>query len=128
MADCYAKRNFSSTAQFRHAVTTPRFVVGNLAAMTKHDRRPARPRRQWRKHFVREWRHFRGMTQDQLAEAVGLTKATVSRIETGDIAYTRDFLEAAADALGTHPGILLMRAPMPADNEATAQQAPDKLR
>jgi transcriptional regulator with XRE-family HTH domain len=72
-------------------------------------------RRQWRKNFIREWREFRGLTQEQLAERIARTKATVSRIETGDIAYTREFLEVAADVLGTHPGILLIRAPVDGD-------------
>lgn len=68
-----------------------------------------------RKIFFREWREFRGLSQERLGDIIGRTKATVSRIETGDISYTREFLEAAADALGTHPGMLLLRAPTEAD-------------
>ena len=99
----------------REAVTTHGYAVGNLLPMAKKQRMPVITRQKWRKNFIREWREDRGLTQQDLADAIGRTKATVSRIETGDIAYTREFLEAAADALGTHPGILLIRAPTPAD-------------
>lgn len=57
------------------------------------------------------------MTQEQLAAAVGTTKATISRLESGDIAYTQDSLEALADALGTHAAVLLTRAPRPDEVE-----------
>ena len=100
----------------REAVTTQGYAVGNLLPMPP--KRPSRlplTRRQGHKNFFREWREFRGLTQEQLAERITRTKATVSRIETGDIGYTREFLEAAADVLGTHPGILLIRAPTDAD-------------
>jgi|GEM_PF-4514539 len=107
---------------FREAVTTPGYAVGNFGLMKP--RTPLKPfaRRQWRKNFIREWREFRGMTQEDLAERIDRTKATVSRIETGDIAYTREFLEAAADVLGTHPGILLIRAPTDADAYPVGRQ------
>jgi transcriptional regulator with XRE-family HTH domain len=89
---------------------------------------PARignPKRR-RRHFIREWRIFRGLTQQTLADALGAgaSKTSVSRIEATKTAYTQDFLEACADALGTHPGILLMRAPIAADGvvvELTAE-------
>lgn len=68
-----------------------------------------------RRHFIREWREFRGFTQERLAELLGTTKTSVSRIEASKQPYTQDFLEACADALGTHPGTLLIRAPVEAD-------------
>ena len=56
------------------------------------------------------------MTQDDLAERLGTSKASISRIEAGQQAYTQDFLEACADALRTDPASLLMRNPT--DEEA----------
>lgn len=111
----------------REAVTTPGCAVGNLWPMIvkKPGRQPV-ARRQWRKNFIREWREFRNLTQEQLGERIERTKATVSRIETGEIAYTREFLEAAADALGTHPGILLIRAPTDDDAYAVQTKRPGK--
>jgi transcriptional regulator with XRE-family HTH domain len=74
---------------------------------------PARRRR----HFIKEWREFRGLSQQELADAVGegSDKSTISRIEALKQGYTQDFLDACADSLGTHPAILLSRSPTEAD-------------
>lgn len=76
---------------------------------------PARRRR----HFIREWREFRELTQQQLADMLDSTKTSISRIEDLKQGYTQDFLEACADALGTHPGALLTRPPTDADRIET---------
>jgi len=70
-----------------------------------------------RRHFIREWRDFRGLTQEELAEMLDTTKASISRIEALKQGYTQDFLEACADALGTHVSVLLSRQPTDADRE-----------
>jgi transcriptional regulator with XRE-family HTH domain len=70
-----------------------------------------------RRHFIREWRLFRSLTQEALADMLGTTKTSISRIEDLKQGYTQDFLEACADALGTHPGALLTRMPTEADRE-----------
>lgn len=78
---------------------------------------PARignPKRR-RRHFIREWREFRELTQEQLADLVHTTKTSISRIEDLKQGYTQDGLEAIADALGTHPSTLLSRPPKPSD-------------
>lgn len=67
-------------------------------------------------HFIAEWREHRGLTQDQLAERLGTTKASISRIENGKQPYSQPFLEACADRLATDPGSLIMRNPL--DKEA----------
>ncbi len=64
-----------------------------------------------RRHFVREWRKFRGLTQEQLAERLNTTKANISRIENLRQGYTQDFLEACADVLKTEPALLLTKNP-----------------
>lgn len=64
-----------------------------------------------RKTFLKEWRKHRGLTQEQLAERLGLTQATVARIERGNIAYTQPVLEAIAEALRCEPADLIMRDP-----------------
>lgn len=75
--------------------------------------RPKRPRR---RTCIKQWREYRGLTQDDLAERLDTSKASISRIEGGTQAYTQDFLEACAEALRTDPASLLMRNP--ADDEA----------
>ncbi|MEN3229219.1 helix-turn-helix transcriptional regulator [Methylorubrum rhodesianum] len=72
-----------------------------------------RPRK---RHFIVEWRKHRGLTQQQLADRMETTKASVSRVETYETGYTQDFLEACAYALMCEPADLVMRNPL--DTEA----------
>jgi transcriptional regulator with XRE-family HTH domain len=64
-----------------------------------------------RRHFIAEWRRFRHLSQDQLAERIGISKATLSRIENKKIPYSQGLLEACADALLCGPADLIMRNP-----------------
>src|ERR1039458_2859046 len=50
--------------------------------------------------YLREWRNDRGLTQVQLAERIGTTKATISRTENRTRDTTLGFLGAAVEALG----------------------------
>lgn len=61
--------------------------------------------------FLREWRKHRGLTQEELAERIDSTKATISRMETGAAPYSQPFLEACADALDCHPADLITSPP-----------------
>lgn len=62
-------------------------------------------------HHIREWRKHRGLTQEQLAERIGITRSYLTKIERGDRRYDQPFLEAAADALRCEPADLIMRDP-----------------
>lgn len=115
MIDSYVARNHSSSGGLRCAVTTNRYVVGNLARMPPRKPNWNRTPEQRRRTFIAEWREFRGLTQEGLADLLDTTKATISRIEGRKIGYSQDFLEACADALGTHVASLLSRAPTDAD-------------
>lgn len=66
-------------------------------------------------HFIKEWRLHRGLTQDQLAERIGLNRAYISKIESGKRRYDQPFLEAAADALQCDIPDLLVRDPSDPD-------------
>lgn len=79
------------------------------------------PRRR-RRHFIKEWREFRELTQEELAEKIDTTKTAISRIESFKQGYTQESLEAIADALGTHPSALLSRTPTKDDREAQPAQ------
>ncbi len=73
----------------------------------------------YRPHFMRQWRDYRRLSLDAMSEAIvaltelngGLSKASLSRIETGKTPYTRDTLEAYAIVLGCEPVDLLSRPP-----------------
>lgn len=64
-----------------------------------------------RRTFIKEWREFRQLTLERLADRLGMSKAQLSRIENGLSPYTQDFLEACAHALMTDEASLLMRDP-----------------
>lgn len=64
-----------------------------------------------RRHFIAQWRRYQNLSQDRLAEQLGISKATLSRIENGIIPYSQDFLEACAEALRCEPADLIMRDP-----------------
>ena len=64
-----------------------------------------------RRHFLRHWREDRGLSQDQVAEAIGISKASVSRVENGITPYTQDVLETYARVLGCTVADLVSRPP-----------------
>jgi transcriptional regulator with XRE-family HTH domain len=64
-----------------------------------------------RRTFIREWRQSRRLTLEQLANRIGITHASLSRIERGRQPYSQPLLEALADALQTEPASLLIRNP-----------------
>jgi transcriptional regulator with XRE-family HTH domain len=69
-----------------------------------------------RQIFVKQWREFRGLSQEQLASRIDdMSAAQLSRIENAKQPYTQDFLEAAAEALQTDVASLLMRDPSKED-------------
>src|SRR5262249_50792497 len=61
------------------------------------------------RHRIREFRIRRGFTQAELAEKVGTTAATVSRLETDAMTVSTDWLERLAEVLGVHPADLIER-------------------
>lgn len=63
------------------------------------------------KQFIREWRKFRDLTQEQLADRMGVARSYVSHVEKGKRRYDQYFLEAAAHALNCTPADLIMRDP-----------------
>ena len=66
---------------------------------------------QYRKTFVREWREYRDLTLEKLADRVGTTHTSLSRIERGLQPYSQALLERVAEALQTDVASLLMRNP-----------------
>lgn len=70
-----------------------------------------KPPRKRSRHFIGKWREYRGLSQDQLAERIGMSRANYSKIERGVVPYSQDFLEEAANALNCEPADLIMRDP-----------------
>ena len=49
---------------------------------------------------IKAWREYRGLTQQQLAQAVGISSPYLSQLETGKRTGTAEVLAAIARALG----------------------------
>lgn len=77
--------------------------------------------------YFREWREKRDLTQEQVAERLGTTKATVSRMETGKVQYNRGYVEALAFALAIEPD-QLFRDPEQPSADALLQRATPEQR
>jgi transcriptional regulator with XRE-family HTH domain len=61
--------------------------------------------------FIRHWRKHRGKTLSQVADVIGVSHATISRIETNSQPCSQPILEGIADALDTDAASLLSREP-----------------
>lgn len=63
-------------------------------------------------HFIKQWRKFRKLTQEQLAEKSGLSESSISQLEKFKQGYSVPTLEKIAAALDCRPGDLLSRDPL----------------
>lgn len=62
-------------------------------------KRPAeRPR-----HYVKEWRTYRQLTQDQLADRVDKSRGLIAQIEGGLTGLTDEMMFALAEAMSCEP-------------------------
>ena len=62
-------------------------------------------------NHVRAWRQFRHLTQEELADAVGCSTATIGHIETGERRLSDKWAHPIAKALSTSPGYLIDHDP-----------------
>lgn len=67
------------------------------------------------KHFVREWRQYRGLSVEKLAALAGLSGSMISQLERGKTTYTQTTLDKLATALNCQCWQLL--ASGPAENQ-----------
>jgi DNA-binding XRE family transcriptional regulator len=57
---------------------------------------------------IRLWREYRGLTQQQTAEKVGISESYLSQLESGQTPGTPDVLSALANVLNLSPDDLTM--------------------
>ncbi len=57
--------------------------------------------------FLKQWRTFRGLTQEVLAERAGVTPPSISQLENGKQGFTDDSLARLARVLKCTPAELL---------------------
>ena len=66
---------------------------------------------------LKAWRHFRKLSQEELAEKVGTTGSMISMLETEQRSLSAKWLRRLAPALGTTPGHLLDLDPIEMDTD-----------
>lgn len=77
---------------------------------------------------IRELREARGMTLDQLGEAVGTSFQQIARLEGGERRLSEKWIRPIARALGVAPGdLLLPEKPGSPANVGQFVKDPDKL-
>ncbi len=60
---------------------------------------------------LRQWRKFRGLSQEELAAHAGVKHSTISRLENGVSAWNQDTIEILADVLDCSPSELIFMDP-----------------
>lgn len=82
------------------------------------------------KSYFAEWRRWKGWTQQELADRLETTVATVSRIENGERDWGKGYLEAFAFVVGCpNPTDPITRPPgLPASLDDMLKDAPPDLR
>jgi len=71
-----------------------------------------KPKRQLGRTFLRAWREYRQLTQEQAAERLNVSRTLLSKIENSKSPYTQGFMEAAAEAYRCEVADLIMRDPV----------------
>lgn len=100
MPPCSHIMDFRSSGKVHDSRDDPIAGVSYIADM---DDRPP--------HYLREWRKFRRMTQEELADAVGTSKSVVSEMERGNLQLSPKWLRKFAPVLKTQPGHILDHDP-----------------
>lgn len=63
------------------------------------------------RNYLKEWRLFRGLSQDELAAKIETTKAVISLLENEKRPLSSKWLRRLAEALDTQPGYILDHDP-----------------
>ena len=67
--------------------------------------------------YFREWREWKNFTQQELADRMDTTAATVSRIETGERDWSKGYLEAFSFVIGCPNVVDPISRPPPAHGQ-----------
>lgn len=71
-----------------------------------------KPKQKLRRTFLREWRMYRNLNQEQAADRLNMDRSNLSRVERGEVPYSQALLEAAAVAYNCEPWDLLNVNPL----------------
>jgi len=93
----------------------------SMTKTVKPHPKPAAPR-----HFIKQWREYRGHTLESLAEEIGISHGAIQQLETGKTHYRQQTLEALASALNCSPADLIMRDPTKDDGPRSLYEVWEK--
>lgn len=80
------------------------------------------------RHYLREWREWRGLLQSDLAKKVGTAASVISRYETGDRRIHLEMQFRLMAALGITPAQFFSPPDQPSLDAIAAGVTPAKLR
>ena len=108
---------FGGTVPVKHIVPERIFRSGASRRQSGMAKRltPKPPEHRRDPTFLRAWRDFRDLNQDEAAEKMGIDRSTLSKIENGRLPYNQDLLERAALVYGCDPEDLLAIDPLKPD-------------
>lgn len=72
----------------------------------------SKPKRARQKHFLRNWRKFRGYSLERASEQINMSRENLGRVERGEVPYSQDLLEELAEAYTCEVADLLIRDPL----------------
>lgn len=79
-------------------------------------------------HFIREWRVYRGMTINMLAEKAKLTASMISQLERGKAQFKQGSFLRIAEALNVEPWRLLAHGPYERFEQTSSEHVDNNIR
>ncbi len=79
------------------------------------------------RNYIKQWRNDRELTQEELAERIGMSPPAISQLERGKQGFTGESLARIAEALDCTPAALLACDPSDADSLWPLFEAADSL-
>lgn len=92
--------------------------IGRMS-MRKSDSHPG--------HYIRAWRKKAGLSQERVAEFLGVTHGAISQLERGKINYTQESLERLSELFDCTPAELLIGEPETIEQLRKVRQVGDAL-
>ena len=80
------------------------------------------------RHYLKEWREKRDLTQQQLADRLETGKDQISRWESGKRGMSAEVVAALAEALQIEPSDIFRDPSMPSADELLRHATPDQRR
>ena len=95
----------TASEEYHNLCGAPAFTLCDNHGMSENPDKNGGP------NYLRAWREFRGLSQAELAEAVGTNQNMIGYLESGERGLSAKWLRKLAPALRTQPGFILEHDP-----------------